>query len=125
MVNRPPTSIYKKRREITEMEIKLNVYDDENNVVKTATAEVTELKFGSIRSLMKLLNIDDINDTAQLLKVVYGAWEQLTKILNSCFPEMTDEDWDNVKVSELVIVLVAILKYSFTQMLSIPADSKN
>lgn len=107
------------------MELKLNVYDDENNVVKTATAEVMELKFGSIRSLMKLLNIDDINDTAQLLKVVYGAWEQLTKILNSCFPEMTDEDWDNVKVSELVIVLVAILKYSFTQMLSIPTDSKN
>ena len=107
------------------MELKLNVYDDENNVVKTATAEVMELKFGSIRSLMKLLNIDDINDTAQLLKVVYGAWEQLTKILNSCFPDMTDEDWDNVKVSELVIVLVAILKYSFTQMLSIPADSKN
>lgn len=107
------------------MELKLNVYDDENKVVKTATAEVMELKFGSIRSLMKLLNIDDINDTAQLLKVVYGAWEQLTKILNSCFPEMTDEDWDNVKVSELVIVLVAILKYSFTQMLSIPTDLKN
>lgn len=107
------------------MKLKLNVYDDENNVVKTATAEVMELKFGSIRSLMKLLNIDDINDTAQLLKVVYGAWEQLTKILNSFFPEMTDEDWDNVKVSELVIVLVAILKYSFTQMLSIPTDSKN
>lgn len=107
------------------MELKLNVYDDENNVVKTATAEVMELKFGSIRSLMKLLKVDDINDTAQLLKVVYGAWEQLTKILNGCFPDMTDEDWDNVKVSELVIVLVAILKYSFTQMLSIPTDSKN
>ena len=107
------------------MELKLNVYDNENKVVKTATAEVMELKFGSIRSLMKLLNIDDINDTAQLLKVVYGAWEQLTKILNGCFPEMTDEDWDNVKVSELVVVLVAILKYSFTQMLSIPTDSKN
>lgn len=107
------------------MEIKLNVYDDENKVVKTATAEVTELKFGSIRSLMKLLKVDDINDTAQLLKVVYGAWEQLTKILNGCFPDMTDEDWDNVKISELVIVLVTILKYSFTQMLSIPTDSKN
>ena len=107
------------------MELKLNVYNDENKVVKTATAEVMELKFGSIRSLMKLLNVDNIDDTAQLLKVVYGAWDQLTKILNSCFPDMTDEDWDNVKVSELVVVLVTILKYSFTQMLSIPTDSKN
>lgn len=107
------------------MELKLNVYDDENKVIKTATAEVMELKFGSIRSLMKLLKVDDINDTAELLKVVYGAWEQLTKILNGCFPDMTDEDWDNVKVSELIPVIMAILKYSFTQMLTIPTDSKN
>lgn len=106
------------------MEIKLNVYDDENKVVKTATAEVMELKFGSIRSLMKLLNVDNINDTAELLKTVYGAWEQITKILNGCFPDMTDEDWDNVKVSELIPVLMTILKYSFTQMLTIPADTE-
>lgn len=107
------------------MEIKLNVYDDENKIVKTSTAEVVELKFGSIRSLMKLLNVDDIDDTAQLLKAVYGAWDQLTKILNGCFPDMTDEDWDNVKLSELIPVLMTILKYSFTQMLSIPSESKN
>lgn len=107
------------------MELKLNVYDDENNVVKTATAELIELKFGSIRRLMKLLNVDNINDTSELLKVLYGAWEQITKVLNSCFPDMTEDDWDNVKVSELIPVLMAILKYSFTQMLTIPTDSKN
>ena len=107
------------------MELKLNVYDDEDKVIKTATAEMVELKFGSIRSLMKLLKVDDIDDTSELLKVIYGAWEQLVKILNSCFPEMKDEDWDNVKVSELIPVILEILKYSFTQMLSIPTDSKN
>lgn len=107
------------------MELKLNVYDEEDNIVKTVTAEAMELRFGSIRSLMKLLNIDDINDTAQLLKVVYGAWEQLTKILNGCFSEMTEEDWDNVKISELIPVVMNILKFSFTQMLTIPTDSKN
>lgn len=107
------------------MGLKLNVYDDENNVVKTATAELIELKFGSIRRLMKLLNVDNINDTFELLKVLYGAWEQITKVLNGCFPDMTEEDWDNVKVSELIPVLLAILKYSFTQMLDIPTDSKN
>lgn len=106
-------------------ELILKVYDDENNVVKEAKAGLIELKFGSIRSLMKLLNIEDITDTAELLKTVYSAWEQLTKILNSCFPEMTEEDWDNVKVNELIPVLVDILKYSFTQILSIPTDSKN
>ena len=107
------------------MDLKLNVYDDADKVIKTATAEMVELKFGSIRSLMKLLKVDDIDDTSELLKVIYGAWEQLIKILNGCFPEMKDEDWDNVKVSELIPVILEILKYSFTQMLSIPTDSKN
>ena len=45
----------------------LNVYDKENNIVKTCEAVDAELKFGAIRSIMKLLSIDDINDTAQLL----------------------------------------------------------
>lgn len=107
------------------MELKLNVYDEEDNVIKTVKSEAMELRFGSIRSLMKLLNIDDINDTAQLLSAVYGAWEQLTKILNGCFPDMEDEDWDNVKISELIPVVINILKFSFSQMLTIPTDSKN
>ena len=106
-------------------QLKLNVYDDDNNIVKTSTAELVELKFGSIRKLMKLLNVDNIEDTSELLKVLYGAWEQITKVLNSCFPDMSEDDWDNVKVSEVLPVLISILKYSFTQMLTIPTDSKN
>ena len=106
-------------------ELILNVYDDEDKVVKTSKAEIVDLKFGSIRRLMKLLNIDDMNNTAELFKTVYSAWDQITKVLNSCFPDMTDDDWDNVKVSELMPVLISILKYSFTKILDIPTDSKN
>ena len=107
-------------------ELILNVYDDEDKVVKTSKAEIIDLKFGSIRRrLMKLLNIDDMNNTAELFKTVYSAWDQITRVLNSCFPDMTDDDWDNVKVSELMPVLISILKYSFTKILDIPTDSKN
>lgn len=103
----------------------LNVYDNENNIVKTCEAVDADLKFGAIRSIMKLLNIDDINDTAQLLKVVYSAWEQLTAILSQCFPDMEEEDWDNVKLEELIPVIVGILRTSFGKILTIPSDSKN
>ena len=106
-------------------ELILNVYDDEDKVVKTSKAEIVDLKFGSIRRLMKLLNIDDMNNTAELFKTVYSAWDQITRVLNSCFPDMTDDDWDNVKVSELMPVLISILKYTFTKILDIPTDSKN
>lgn len=103
----------------------LNVYDKDNNIVKTCEAVDADLKFGAIRSIMKLLNIDDIDDTAQLLKTVYSAWEQLTAILSQCFPDMKEEDWDNVKLEELIPVIVGILRTSFGKILTIPSDSKN
>jgi len=103
----------------------LNVYDENDSVIKTCEAQVIDIKFGTVRSLMKLLNVDNINDTATLLKVVYGAWEKLTQILSGCFPDMSDDDWDNVKLNELIPILVSILKGTFAQMLTIPNDSKN
>lgn len=103
----------------------IKVYDNDDNVIKTSKAVDCELKFGAIRSIMKLLNIDNINDTGALLNTIYSAWDQLTVILNQCFPDMEDSDWDNVKLDELVPVVVGILRASFGKILSIPSDSKN
>lgn len=105
--------------------LKINVYDDSDNVVKTCEAKPVDLKFGAIRSIMKLLNVDNLDNTAELLKAVYGAWDQLTEILEKCFPDMNDKDFDNVKLSELIPVVVTILKLSFGKVLEIPSDSKN
>jgi hypothetical protein len=117
----------KRKREENKMDDKLilNVYDDNDNIVKTSEAKLIDLRFGTIRSLMELLKVDDINDTAELLKTVYGAWSQIIGILNRVFPDMTEEDWENIKLSELLPILVVILKSSFVQILSIPSDSKN
>lgn len=103
----------------------INVYDDNDNVVKTCEATEATIKFGAIRSIMKLLNVDDIDDTGKLLKTIYKAWDELTKVLSKCFPDMSDEDWDNVKLNELVPVVVQILKDSFSEILKIPNDPKN
>ena len=105
--------------------MKLNVYNENGEVIKTCEAKAIDLEFGTIRSLMELLNIENINDTFQLLKTVYDAWEQVTVILSKCFPEIEDDEWEHVKVNELLPVIVDILKYSFTEMLTIPNDSKN
>ncbi len=106
-------------------ELTINVYDDENNVVKTAKAEPVKIKFGAIRSLMKLLKIDDINDTGELMKTVYDAWEELTVILSKIFPDMSEEDWDNVELAELIPVVLEVLRFSFSNILTIPKESKN
>jgi hypothetical protein len=104
---------------------KINVYDNEGNVIKTSTAVDCDLKFGAIRKIMALLEIEDINDIASLLKTVYGAWDQVIKVLSECFPDMTDDDWDNVKVNELIPTTVALVKAMVAKMLTIPSESKN
>lgn len=119
-----PTFLKNERKKRME-NLKLNVYNDNDEVVKTAQAKVIDLRFGTVRSLMELLNVEDINDTSELLKKLYSAWNEVIKILSHVFPEMEEGDWDNIKLSELIPLLVIILKSSFVQMLAIPNDSKN
>ena len=108
-----------------DKKLTINVYDDEGNVIKTCEAVSVKLKFGAIRSLMELLNVENIENSTELLKTIYSAWEELITILNKCFPNMEYEDWDNVELNELIPVTVDILKYSFGEILNIPRDSKN
>ena len=110
---------------MTKDKMIINVYDDEGDVVKSCEAVSVKLKFGAIRSLMELLNVENIDNSTELLKTIYSAWEELITILNNCFPGMEYEDWDNVELNELIPVTVEILKYSFGEILNIPRDSKN
>lgn len=100
----------------------LNVYDENGEIVKTVEANNIDIEFGHIRSIMKLLDIDNVEDTWGLLQVVYSAWDKLTEILSQCFPEMDDEDWEHVKVKELIPELIQIIRDSFSEILTIPTE---
>lgn len=102
--------------------MKLNVYNKDGEVVKTVEGKNIDIKFGHIRSIMKLLNVDNIDDTYDLLNSVYSAWEKLTEILSECFPEMEEEDWENVRIKELIPELIQIIKDSFAEILTIPKE---
>lgn len=102
--------------------MKLNVYDKEGNIEKTVVAENLDIEFGHIRSIMKLLDVDNINDTWGLLKTVYDAWDKLTEVLSQCFPDMDDEDWEHVKIKELIPELLGIIRESFAEILTIPTE---
>ena len=103
----------------------LNVYDKDDNIVKTCSAQFVELKFGAIRSIMRLLNVDNIDNNLDLMKAIYDAWEKLTEVLGQCFPDMEEGDWDNIHMSELVPVVVAILKGSFGKLMQIPKEKNS
>ena len=100
----------------------LNVYDVEGNVIKTVEAENLDIEFGHIRSIMRLLDVDNINDTWALLKTVYSAWDKLTEVLSQVFPDMEEDDWEHVKIKELVPELLQIVRDSFAEILTIPTE---
>lgn len=105
--------------------LEIKVYDNTGKITKTCSAETVDLRFGTIRAIMEILNVEHINDTSQLLQTIYTAWEQLTQILSECFPGMEYADWENVKIKELMPVVLDILRFSFREILTIPKDSKN
>lgn len=100
----------------------LNVYDENGEIIKTVEGNNIDIEFGHIRSIMQLLDIDNVDDTWGLLQVVYSAWDKLTEILSQCFPEMEDEDWEHVKVKELTPELIQIIRDSFSEILTIPTE---
>ena len=104
------------------MELKITVYDDDDKVVKECIAHTVDIRFGQISAIMELVDVENINDSMELLKTVRRAWKQIVKILSKVFPDMTDEDWDNVSIKELVPVVVKILKNSINEMLAIPKE---
>ena len=105
--------------------IKINVYDKNGEISRTCVAKTVDLQFGTIRRLMEVLNLEDITNTGELLKTVYGAWEKVTEVLSEAFPDIKQEEWDQVKLKELIPAIVSILKYSFSEILTIPKDPKN
>lgn len=70
-------------KEVVLYEIRNQCICENDTIIKTCEAHTIDLEFGTIRSLMKLLNVDNVNDTGELLNIVYGAWEQLVEVLEN------------------------------------------
>lgn len=107
-------------------EIKLNVYnEDMATVKKQCVANTIKLPFGVIRKLMKLFNVDKLEDTSQILTVVMSSWDEVVALLERVFPDIEENEWDHVDTGELIQVIFRVLKFSFAEMLTIPTNSKN
>lgn len=104
----------------------LKIYDDKGqNVVKSYESTTYDLMFGTVKKLMELLKIEDMDNQMEMLKTIYNAWDEITAVLSAVFPGVTDDDWNNVKVKELLPIILDIAKYSVTEMFVIPTDPKN
>ena len=108
------------------MDIRLTVYEEDMETVKKECAASTiKIPFGLIRKLMNLFNVENLQDTTQILSIVMGSWDEVIKLLDRIFPDITENDWDYVDTNELVKVIYELLKSAFAEMVAIPTDPKN
>jgi hypothetical protein len=105
------------------MNLILKIYDDNGkNIVKTYESTTYDLMFGTVKRLMELLKIEDIDNQVEMLKTIYDAWEEIKTVLAGVFPDVQPDEWEHVKVKELLPLIVDIAKFSVQEIFIIPKE---
>ena len=104
------------------MNLKLNIYAKERNIetgkkeiIKTYTTDEYDLMYGTVEDILVLFDNVNVNDTTQMLKVIMKFMNQLKPLLKDVFFGLTDEEMKQIKVKELIPVIVDILKMAMSQ----------
>ena len=106
------------------MILKLNKYN-KKNITKTYTAESYDIMFGTVEDLLNLIDLEKFNNSKndmEFIKVVTEAvvkgFDIIKPLLKDIFEGLTDDELRNTKISEIVNILVSIIKITMTQITS-------
>lgn len=104
------------------MKLELNIYSKERNaetgkkeIVKTYTTDEYDLMYGTVEDILVLFDNVNVNDTTQVMSVIRKFMNQLNPLLKDVFFGLTDEEIKNIKVKELVPVIVNIIKLAMSE----------
>ena len=90
--------------------IYLNIYDqkDKNKVEKVYTAQSYDLMLGTLEDFLNIIDLDKLNENAEIAKMIVKSFSKIKVLLHDVFQDVTDEELENVKVSELIQTIVQI-----------------
>ena len=106
--------------------IKLNIYEKGNNskVEKTLEAEGYDLMLGTVEDFMDIIDLDKINDQKEVAKMAVKGYNQLKPLIMDIFPELQNDEYRRIKVTELARLIVQI-GTSIIENLDLIKSSKN
>lgn len=103
--------------------IVLKIYDATGkNVTKMYEAKEYELKFSTVRKLMAIVKIEDMENQLELLKTISDAWDEILDVLHTVFPECTEEEWDSIKAKDVLATIIQIAKTAISDLFMIPTE---
>lgn len=87
--------------------IKLNIHDpkDKKKVAKVLEVEGYTLMMGTVDDFMEIIDLDKISDREEVVKMVAKSYKQLKPLLMDIFPDLTEEDYRNISIDDLVRVI--------------------
>lgn len=107
--------------------LKLNIYGKENGKItieKTYTADTYSLMFGTMEDIVKLIDVEklqngNVNQTefvGAVAQIVVGSMDILKPILCDIFEGLTEDEIRKTKVSEIVPIVIDIFKSAMNEM---------
>ncbi|MCF0231354.1 MAG: hypothetical protein HUJ63_03585 [Enterococcus sp.] len=109
--------------------MKLDIYE-KKKVVKTYEAESYDLMFGTVEDVMTMFNVDSLKSGSQteiinmVATILPKCINTVKPLLKDIFDGLTDEELKNVKLKDIVKVLVEVITFAFEQI-SVGIDPKN
>ena len=90
--------------------IRIDIYDpnDKNRIENTYIAEGYDLMMGTLEDFISIIDLEKLDDNVEVAKMVIKGYEQLKPLICDIFPEMTSEDWRNVKLSGLIDTIIQL-----------------
>lgn len=106
--------------------ITLDIYDknDKTKVKKTLEAEGYDLMMGTIDDFVNIIDLDKINDKQEVAKMAAKGYKQLKPLIMDIFPELQDEDYRSIKLTDLIRLIVQI-GTSIVESMDLLKSSKN
>lgn len=108
---------------VIQMEkIMLQIRNREGEVTRTAEAKAFDIRFGTIDHLMELMDIDENTTSFDMLKKVSTAWTEVVSLLGEIFPDVTEAEWADIRLNDLVPTVFQVVKYTFSEIMSLPTE---
>lgn len=120
------------------MELQLNIYDEEDNIIKTYTRNSYSVRMRLLKDIISTLKLDTLckvlsADTKEsnmaLIEVVsdfvVNAYDKVQELMKSVFPGLTDEEYLDVRLDEVIQTVINLVKFSFSTISLAGSGGKN
>lgn len=101
--------------------MKLNIYQDKN-VIKTYETDDFDLTYGVIEDVIEIIDGKDLENKNDLVNIAIDSFHLLRPLLKQVFDGLTDDELRTVKIRELIVVIVELIKASISNLKKITGD---